>query len=400
MRASTCVIGSALLTAAVLVLAGCATGTGVTADTTPVEVSTPSPIATPTLTPTPTPTPPPPNLLSPQRVAEITQTQCPGAIDAPTVESLVQNAADAVDFFAATGQCGDIAAVLAFGDTAPVFASPLQYVDAACPTSTVLSVWAHYDDDLIFGNPTAQNAIAAGDCVRTFFLTIGDAGQGMGYAGGRENGIRAAYDVMRGSDSAWVDRTVLLRNGLSVTLTRPVDDPRVSLLMLRLPDGGMAGTGYEATGWQSLPKLFLGEVGSMSAVDTGQTLTFEHLWTALAELHSAYTPRLVMGPVPGSSPLANGDHPDHRTTGRVLTAAIDNGAIDPAITMFAQGYPVAHRPENIGGWELDTKVRVFAVYSDGDPVVRCGSADPYRCLSVNRFGAWLKRQYLIPHGEL
>ena len=35
----------------------------------------------------------------------------------------------------------------------------------------ILSIWAHYDDDLIFGNPTIDDAILVGLPVTSVFLT-------------------------------------------------------------------------------------------------------------------------------------------------------------------------------------------------------------------------------------
>ena len=133
-----------------------------------------------------------------------------------------------------------------------VFSSPLQLIEPPCPSGTVVSFWAHYDDDLIFANPALQQAFDNGQCLRTLFFTSSDAGAGnSAYAANRETGIRAAYDAVRGASGPWHDRTVQLRNGSpSPSLAR--GDSRISLLFLRLADGGVNGTGYRRTGWESL----------------------------------------------------------------------------------------------------------------------------------------------------
>ena len=64
---------------------------------------------------------------------------------------------------------------------------------------SVLSIWAHYDDDLIFGNPAIDAAIGRGEPVTSVFLTGSDAGRGMQYAADREHGLRLAYEHMRGA---------------------------------------------------------------------------------------------------------------------------------------------------------------------------------------------------------
>jgi LmbE family N-acetylglucosaminyl deacetylase len=60
-------------------------------------------------------------------------------------------------------------------------------------THTKMVIVAHQDDDLIFQNPALLEAIAAGDCVRTVFVTVGNAGLGEAYWREREEGSRAAY---------------------------------------------------------------------------------------------------------------------------------------------------------------------------------------------------------------
>src|SRR5262245_7566617 len=56
---------------------------------------------------------------------------------------------------------------------------------APCATSAMAFV-AHEDDDLLFLSPDILHAIQAGDtCVRTVYLTAGDAGNDESYWSGR-----------------------------------------------------------------------------------------------------------------------------------------------------------------------------------------------------------------------
>ena len=161
--------------------------------------------------------------------------------------------------------------------------------------------WAHYDDDLVFANPTLLHALDSGRRAHSCFFTASDAGAGLsGYADGRENGIRAAYDTMRGETGPWSDRSVVLPNGVTLTLTRPDGDDRISLSFLRLPDGGLRGVGYAATGWQSLAKLVTGELSSISTLDTGQALTLDLLRSTVAQLVVDYDATMVISHHPGS----------------------------------------------------------------------------------------------------
>ena len=73
-----------------------------------------------------------------------------------------------------------------------------------CPRQ-VMYIVAHQDDDLLFQSPGLLEDIAAGDCVRTVFVTAGDAGLGTSYWHAREEGSRAAYAEMAGVANAWTN---------------------------------------------------------------------------------------------------------------------------------------------------------------------------------------------------
>lgn len=401
----------------VLTLSGCAgvpgagvPGAGAAVSPSPGEVTTAP--ATPTATPTPTPTvtePPSRNTLTGEQIIALAQT-CGGlsAADPATpglpLRDLSQWAADAMQYFASTAQCDQLPVMVArdAARTDPegmVFSSPLQFIDPPCATGTVVSFWAHYDDDLIFANPALQQAFDAGECLRTFFFTESDAGEGQSsYAANREVGIRAAYDVVRGSSGPWTDQTVVLRNGVTLTLSRPDGDGRISLLFLGLPDGGLQGSGYRNTGWESLPKVVTGDIAEIHSISSGQAVTLDQLQSTVVELVNSYGAAQVIAHLPGFAEGSGGDHPDHRSVGRIVAAPADAGLINGAIVQFAQGYPVARRPANVTGNDLSRKLGAFSVYAAHDPVISCRDASA--CLKVNNFGAWLQRQYLIPYAEL
>ena len=161
--------------------------------------------------------------------------------------------------------------------------------------------WAHYDDDLVFANPTLLHALDAGRRAHSASSPLPTPEQVCPRTStGEREGIRAAYDTMRGAHGKWSDRSVVLGNGVSLTLTRPDDDDRVSLSFLRLPDGGLRGNGYASTGWQSLAKLVSGDLPSLRTLDTGQPITVELLRSTVAELVVAYGATTVITHHPDS----------------------------------------------------------------------------------------------------
>ena len=271
-------------------------------------------------------------------------------------------------------------------------------VGSVPPIETVAMFWAHYDDDLVFANPTLLHALDSGRRAHSCFFTASDAGAGLsGYVDGRENGIRAAYDTMRGETGPWSDRSVVLPNGVTLTLTRPDGDDRISLSFLRLPDGGLRGVGYAATGWQSLAKLVTGELSSISTLDTGQALTLDLLRSTVAQLVVDYDATMVISHHPGSADRPGDDHPDHESVGHVVASAVEAGLVQSEKVQFAVGYPAAQRPANIDPEILARKLAAFASYASHDPVVTRQEVHEY--LLVRGFGEWLQREYLVPHGE-
>lgn len=262
----------------------------------------------------------------------------------------------------------------------------------------IAGVWAHYDDDLLFGIPTIDRAVRDGHSVRNLFLTASDAGHGMSsYAAGRETGIRAAYDVMRGASTAWSDREAVLSNGVTVTTTSPVDDPRIVLAFLRLPDGGLTGGGWYATGYQTIPKLLGGQIASLATLDTAQAFTVERLVATIAAFVTGSAATAVVTNMPDFAPGGEGDHPDHGGAGRLVAAAVDQGLIDPAIVRYAVGYPRATWPANLDAQATARKLAIFAAYGEHDEILQ---RSPEEYLALPGLGDWLRREHLFDDSEI
>ena len=73
----------------------------------------------------------------------------------------------------------------------PVFAAT-----SACPQGSTLDVVAHQDDDLLFLSPDLLHDVQDGRCVRTVFVTAGDAGGDQAYWTSRQSGSMSAYATM------------------------------------------------------------------------------------------------------------------------------------------------------------------------------------------------------------
>ena len=276
---------------------------------------------------------------------------------------------------------------------------PVSPAAAPCATAVTMSVWAHYDDDLIFANPVLQDAMASGECVRTVFVTASDAGRGMGYSQGRELGILRAYNTMRGQEGFWSENRVTLLSGAELSQFSPDGDPDVTIAFLRLPDGNLNGDGFSATGHAALPKLLSGVIADLAPVTGAPALSSEGLVLSLAELIQAYDATRLFTHVPSdSAEWSAGDHPDHAATGTYARAAWQRAGFPAGQVLYAIGYPTASLPANVGGDVLSQKIAAFRTYAAQDSVVTC--ATDAACLAKPRFGEWLQRTYLKSEPEL
>ena len=281
----------------------------------------------------------------------------------------------------------------------PTPTAPVSPASVGCATTVDMSVWAHYDDDLLFLNPTLSDAIRNGHCVRTVFLTASDAGRGGVYASARELGILRAYNTMRGEEGLWTENKVTLLTGLAVSLWSPEGDPDITVTFVRLPDGNLNGGGFPSTGYVSLPQLLDGSLAELAPVGGGPGTTLDTLVRSIAELIDAYHPERLFTAVPReSAEWSAEDHPDHASTGSITRLAWQRAGFAPDQVSYAIGYPTLSLSANVIGEPLTRKVETFRVYAAQDPVVACPTDDA--CLTIPKFGGWLQRSYLKTENEL
>ena len=276
---------------------------------------------------------------------------------------------------------------------------PVSPAALPCDTTSLMTIWAHQDDDLIFANPDISDAVANGECVRTLYLTAGDAGRGASYSLSRELGILRAYNLMRGGQSFWDEHTVTLLSGAELTMFVRQGDAKTAVGFLRLPDGGLDAGGFAATGYVSMPKLLSGGIGSIAPIDGGPALSADGLGQTVSELIAAWAPTRLFTHIPGAAAaLAQGDHPDHGATGDLTRQAWQGIGYPVDAVRYFIGYPTQNMPVNIGGDVLSRKVDVYRTYAKEDPVIAC--ADNTACLNQRSFGAWLQRSYPRTDAEL
>lgn len=287
---------------------------------------------------------------------------------------------------------GAIASILTISSIASVLVTASNA--PSCPLGSSLNIVAHADDDLIFMNPDIQRDIDNGLCVQTVVVTAGDAGQGLGYAEGREAGSRAAYASMAGLPNNWtVDDYII--NGHRLWHFALNGRPTISLVYMRINDGNVDGSGFPATGGASLKKLWNNSISSVTSIDTipeyKQTYTEQNLVTTLAQIIMRESPEMIRG-MDAFENLQNtsGDHADHMALGYLVQQAERESS---NIDHFAsyRGYGTSGSTVNISGATLDRKWNAFLTYAVHDQLL-CHTRED--CSANNgAYGLWMSRQY-------
>ena len=253
-----------------------------------------------------------------------------------------------------------------------------------------MTIVSHIDDDLLFMNPDIRHAIEAGAEHTTVYITAGDAGRNDAYWLGREAGAKAAYADMAGS-SDWVEETVTLAGGGSsfqITTAYLASQPQVRLYFLRVPDGG-SGNGFAAQGYESLQKLWRGEidtVGSTDGQNTYDRLDLVRVIEALIRQHGA--DRVMMQD--HETQYASQDHSDHvhaslfAGTGASLAMANAEGYV---------GYGSQWLAANVSPSDVVLSRETLFEYVVHDEALALGTDASGNPVILSQYETWLHRQY-------
>jgi hypothetical protein len=224
---------------------------------------------------------------------------------------------------------------------------------------TVFYVNAHADDALFFRGEGLFTDMHTPD-VKTVqvLVTAGDAGRTDGWWETRET---ACLEAMAGT----------LTPGAVTSARVTVNGHRVQrhtavtwvVYALRLPDGGLDGNGFPATGNRSLTKLRSGAIGSLPAVDGSTTDTgWADLVATLRAIVTAQRGTTVRPWINAPDPdraATPGDHPDHWATGEAVR---DFAAAAGLNRLWWVSYDTKNRPANLTGYALDIKLFPIRLY--------------------------------------
>lgn len=269
----------------------------------------------------------------------------------------------AVTLLVAVGVCTGVTAFTLILPAMRAEAVPVTTSPATCTTHQLQMV-AHPDDDLLFMNPDILREIEHGACVRTVFLTTGDAARDASYWLLREDGIRAAYATMAGADDAWTSGTLTVGDH-ELELATLEDAPGISLVFMHLPDGNRRGTGNAIHDRQSLMRLWLGEIETIDAVDGDESYTSGDLRRTLTALIDEFHTDTLRAQ-DWTIDFRTGDNADHTAAALYVRAAAAQAENTHRLLAYA-GYPSWTQPANVNGRELGLKADAIMAYAEHDP---------------------------------
>ena len=247
-------------------------------------------------------------------------------------------------------------------------------------SAPVFYICAHPDDCFLFMSPNLYDDIAKdAQKVVIVYLTSGDAGLAshtddatIPYPAVRE---RASLDATAWISDGGKEPTGAKQETAMVTVHGHSID-RVSYAntvsyFLRLPDGNMDGGGFARYGFQSMRKLHMGELKSVTPID-GQTAYegWPDMVGVLAGILSRETESDANVTVHIAEPniaINDHDHSDHTTGARGFLDAMaylndKHSSANRCYHLYKHiDYSIAEKPANLEGVALQNKSGSFAV---------------------------------------
>lgn len=271
---------------------------------------------------------------------------------------------------------------------------PISMVDnPGCATGrSIMNIVAHQDDDILFINPDTYLHLKAGDCIRSVYITAGDAGSSRLYWLSREEGSRAAYASMLGiRNPVWISHTVTLSDTTYATLSFLKNNPQVKLLFMHLPDGNPNGTGFPATNYESLARLQRGAIPLIHSVDDQSSYSSESLIKTLTTIMNVFHPDEIDTLAEFNHSQRHPDHSDHLTAAWYANQAyLSYLERNPDAVIHSYiGYPEQDEPANVFGNDLAATEAAFFAYSQHDH----GTCKSVMTCSKMSYGSYLDRQY-------
>ena len=124
-----------------------------------------------------------------------------------------------------------------------------------------------------------------------------------------------------------------------IEIAHPMNNSKISLVFILLPDGNLKGEGFRGDGYESLAKLWNNQINTISSVDRQSNYSKDQLISVLELLMETYKPSTIRT----QSTFSAGqypDHSDHGSVSRFTVAARDKYEANQL--QFLLNIPVIH----------------------------------------------------------
>ena len=259
------------------------------------------------------------------------------------------------------------------------------------PPSGHIYVTTHQDDDLLFMNPDIERSIRSGHPTRVVF-TMAAGSPDLATWQAREHGAytpymmmaNASYDIYTDAATYWTCGSHSY-NGFAVRLCTLTQNPNVSLVFLRMPDGGLSSLWATTSG----EPFYVTPKSTLTTADGAITYTRSAFIATLAAILSDFAPARI-GSMDGTFAYGD-DHQDHVASALFTLEARHLFGGAGVETRVYRGYSVdgadyystpAAEAENLSASEYAEKRAVMVAYGGGFP-----TGDSY--------DRWCHRRYAI-----
>jgi hypothetical protein len=233
---------------------------------------------------------------------------------------------------------------------------------AAAPVDAIIV--AHQDDWQLFMGDVVAQRVQAGHPVIFVYLTAGDDGRDSAYWAARERGaLQSTRIAARVASARFPPNECSIVRVLNRAI-RKCTIANTESYFLRLPDGHRNGIGFPRHSYQSLRKLRLKSMSSISAVDGSAVYNgWADLKSAVDSLigASSHARIITVHTSDPSIPVNPRDHFDHRMAGLLVYDLRRKNKWNVA---YYAGYALATRAPNRTEERVRQKTSLFRAYDN------------------------------------
>lgn len=202
-----------------------------------------------------------------------------------------------------------------------------------------------------------RNALASGCTVVMLLLTAGDGGRPDSKLVNRKTGEQVTYPEgrLRAHEAAiryWLQNNNMVCDSKVVggrTIRYNNFNNQVHDYNLMLPDG-YKGVGFAATNFETLEKLMMGSIGSISSIDGNVYTSKQDLQSTICQILSEYidSKNNITIHIPESKlELNKNSHSDHIFLGKLMLEILENGTLGSANIKLYADYENHAKPINL-----------------------------------------------------